>query len=91
MNSKKAQKVSKALSDPHRLRIIEELKKKENTLYCCDLDSVLDLSQPSICHHLKILTDTEILIQEKEGKFVKYALNKELLDSYVRFIKSLVT
>jgi len=91
MNSKKAQKVSKALSDPNRLRIIEELKKKDNNLYCCDLENVLDLSQPSICHHLKILTDTEILLPEKEGKFVKYALNKDLLDSYVRFIKSLAS
>ena len=91
MNSKVAQKVSKALSDPNRLRIIEELKKKKDTLYCCDLDDVLNLSQPSVCHHLKILTDTEILISEKEGKFVKYVLNKELLDSYIRFIKSLTT
>jgi ArsR family transcriptional regulator len=89
MNQKKAQKISKALADPNRIMIIKEIKKKNDVLYCCDINDMLDLSQPSICHHLKLLTDTEILIPEKEGRNVKYKLNNEVLDEYIGFLQSL--
>jgi ArsR family transcriptional regulator len=89
MNQKKAQKISKALSDPNRVMIIKQIKKKDDVLYCCDINEVIDLAQPSICHHLKLLTDAEILSSEKEGRNVKYTLNKAVLDEYIEFIKSL--
>jgi len=90
MNPKKAEKISKALSDPHRLRIIQEIKTQDDILFCCELDKVLNLSQPSICHHLKILTDTELITPEKEGRYVKYRLNHEVLDAYISFLQSFV-
>jgi ArsR family transcriptional regulator, arsenate/arsenite/antimonite-responsive transcriptional repressor len=89
MNQKKAQKISKALSDPNRIMIIKEIKKKSDPLYCCDINDFIDLAQPSICHHLKQLTDTEILTSEKEGRYVKYTLNDKVLDEYIEFLQSL--
>lgn len=89
MELKKAEKISKALSDPHRMKIILEVRKQKDALYCCDLDSVVDLSQPSICHHIKQLTDTEILLSEKEGRNVKYTLNNQVLDEYITFLQTL--
>jgi ArsR family transcriptional regulator, arsenate/arsenite/antimonite-responsive transcriptional repressor len=89
MNQKEAQKISKALSDPNRIKIIKEIKKKNDALYCCDINDVIDLAQPSICHHLKMLTDTEILLSEKEGRNVKYTLNNKVLDEYIHFLESL--
>jgi ArsR family transcriptional regulator len=91
MNQKKAQRISKALSDPNRVMIIQQIKKKDDVLYCCDIHEVIDLAQPSICHHLKLLTDAEIISSEKEGRNVKYTLNKDVLDEYITFIKSLQT
>lgn len=91
MEHKKAEKISKALADPNRIMIIKEVKKKNDALYCCDIDEFIDLSQPSICHHLKQLTDTEILIPEKEGRYVKYALNNGLIEEYIDFLHSLKT
>jgi ArsR family transcriptional regulator len=89
MNAKKAEKISKALSDPNRIKILQEIKKQNDVLYCCDLDKVLTLSQPSICHHLKQLTDIEIITSEKEGRNVKYSLNNEVLDEYIEFLETL--
>jgi ArsR family transcriptional regulator len=89
MTSKKAEKISKALSDPNRIMIIKEIKNKNSALYCCDIHEVIDLAQPSICHHLKMLTDTEILLSEKEGRNVKYTLNNQMLDQYIDFLRSL--
>ncbi len=89
MNAKKAEKISKALSDPHRIKILQEIKKQNDVLYCCDLDKVLTLAQPSICHHLKQLTDNEIITSEKEGRNVKYSLNDAVLDEYIGFLETL--
>ena len=89
MNSKKAEKISKALADPNRLLILKEIKKQRDCLYCVDLNNIVDLAQPSIAHHLKQLTDTELILSEKEGRNVKYSLNNQVLDEYIAFLESL--
>ena len=89
MNQKQAEKISKALADPNRLLIIKEIKKQKNSFYCCDLENVVDLSQPSICHHMKLLTDTEVVLSEKEGRNVKYSVNNKVIDEYIEFLQTL--
>lgn len=89
MDAKKAEKISKALSDPNRLTILKEIKKNKDCLYCCDLNDMLNLAQPSIAHHLKQLIDTDLVTSDKEGRNVRYALNNEVLDEYISFIKGL--
>ncbi len=89
MNAKMAGKISKALADPHRLTILKELKKQKNCLYCADIGDVIELAQPSISHHLKLLTDVEIITSEKEGRNIKYKLNDKVLDEYITFLEEL--
>lgn len=89
MNPKKAEKISKALADPNRLKILKEIKKQKECLYCVDLNDIIDLAQPSVSHHLKLLTDSEIIIASKEGRNVKYQLNNDVLDEYIDFLQSL--
>jgi ArsR family transcriptional regulator, arsenate/arsenite/antimonite-responsive transcriptional repressor len=89
MNQKQAGKISKALADPNRLSIIKEIKKQKDGFYCAELENVVDLAQPSICHHMKLLTDTEVILSEKEGRNVKYSINNKVLDEYIDFLKTL--
>ncbi len=89
MNAKKAEKISKALADPNRLLILKEIRKQKECMYCSDLNDIVDLAQPSIAHHLKLLTDTELVISSKEGRYVKYKLNNDVLDEYIAFLESL--
>lgn len=89
MDAKRAERISKALSDPTRLKILDEIRKKENYLYCVDLYDNIKLAQPSISHHLKQLTDTAILLSEKEGRNIKYMLNNEVIDEYIDFLQGL--
>jgi ArsR family transcriptional regulator len=89
MNSKKAEKIAKALADPNRILILKEIRKQKECLYCMDISEIIDLSQPSISHHLKLLTDAEIVLSEKEGRSVKYKLNSKVLDEYIEFLESL--
>jgi len=89
MNSKKAEKIAKALADPNRLTILKELKKQKDCVYCIDLNDILDLSQPSISHHMKLLTDADLILSSKEGRNLKYRLNDQVMDEYIQFLESL--
>ena len=89
MDSRKFEKISKALSDSSRVMILQELRKRKECLYGTEDSDFLDLAQPSISHHLKQLVEAELLIPEKEGRNLKYVLNQEVLDEYIHFLKAL--
>ncbi|WP_447640423.1 MULTISPECIES: ArsR/SmtB family transcription factor [Chitinophagaceae] len=90
MENKKFEKISKALSDSNRISILQKFKKKKkDCVYCSDINETLDLTQPSISHHLKQLVDVDLLIAEKEGRNIKYYLNEEVLDAYINALSAL--
>ncbi|MEM2632509.1 MAG: metalloregulator ArsR/SmtB family transcription factor, partial [Nitrososphaerota archaeon] len=65
-------KIFKALSDPIRLEIINLLRKKE---WCtCDLIPYLNIVQPLVSRHLKILKDCGLIIDRKEGNKRIYSI-----------------
>lgn len=65
----------KALSDPTRLNIIYTLAKSPLCVH--DISNVLDMSQSSISHHLKVLRDTRLVKFKKQGKLVIYSLDDD--------------
>lgn len=65
----------KAMADPNRLRLLSMISASENSEACvCDLTGPLDLGQPTVSHHLKILVDAGILHREKRGVWAYYSL-----------------
>ena len=58
-------KIYKALGDPSRLRIIFTLSK--SPLCVCDIATLLDMTQSSISHHLRIMRDLNLVKFRKEG------------------------
>ena len=89
MDNKKIEKISRALSDAHRLTILQEFRKKADCLYCAEVHDILDLTQPSVSHHLKQLVEAELLLPEKEGRNLKYILNEEVLNEYISSLNDL--
>ena len=89
MDAKKAEKISKALADSNRLAILKEIKKSKGCLYCVDLNSIINLAQPSIAHHLKLLMDCDLVTSDKEGRNVRYYLNSKILAEYIGFLDGL--
>ena len=47
---------------------------------------MIDLTQPSISHHIKILVEAELIEPEKEGRNFKYTLNDQLVKEYMATI-----
>jgi ArsR family transcriptional regulator len=65
----------KALADPNRLRILNILSHR--SLCVCDLQAILDLSQPFISRHLAYLRRAGLVIDRRQGARVCYSLLPE--------------
>ncbi len=65
----------KALADPTRQKILEILLQGEKTV--TEIVEDFNLSQPTISHHLELLSRYGLLISRKEGKQVYYATDQE--------------
>lgn len=65
----------KALSDEIRVRIINLLFQSD--LYVCEIVEILNLPQSTVSRHLTILKNANIVINNKEGLWIKYNLNKD--------------
>lgn len=69
----------KAVADPTRLQILALIRQGENSQACtCDLTGPLNLSQPTISHHMKKLTEVGLLEAERRGTWVYYRINKTI-------------
>lgn len=66
-------KVFKALCDPKRLAILEQLRSGEKC--ACVLQEPMDLTQSGLSYHMKILCDSGIVTSRQEGKWTHYRLN----------------
>jgi ArsR family transcriptional regulator, arsenate/arsenite/antimonite-responsive transcriptional repressor len=86
---KQIEKISKALGDAHRLRILQYISRKGGCGQCSEIQDVIELTQPSISHHIKILTEAGLIEPEKEGRNHKYTLNERLLDDYTAMLDHL--
>lgn len=67
--------IFKSLSDPTRLKIIYLLSK--SSLCVCDIATILDMSQSSISHQLRVLRDSNLVKFKREGKLVIYSLDDD--------------
>jgi ArsR family transcriptional regulator, arsenate/arsenite/antimonite-responsive transcriptional repressor len=64
--------VMKALSDPNRVRIVKLLEHR--TMCVCELQALLQVAQPTVSKHLKILEHSGLVASFKEGLWVNYQL-----------------
>ena len=71
----------KALADPARLRLLSIVAASEGAEACvCDLIEPIGLSQPTVSHHLKVLTTAGFLERSKRGTWAYYKLIPGALD-----------
>jgi len=65
-------RVMKAASDGTRVKILKMLQHRE--LCVCEMQAVLDISQPSVSRHLKLMEDADLVRGEKDGMWSKFRL-----------------
>jgi ArsR family transcriptional regulator len=73
----------KALSHPARVRIVELIHERGGEICVCEFAGRLDLSQPTISHHLKILRDAGLIASRQEGTWVYHTVRRQAVAALV--------
>ncbi len=79
----------RAVVDPRRRQILQMLKQKGCCsiakplgLCACDIEQRLPLSQPTISHHMSVLTQAGLVEKEKHGQWVWYRRSEKALRQF---------
>ncbi len=71
----------KALADPARVRIVNALAMSAEPVCACEFEPALGLSQPTVSHHLKKLTDAGLLEREQRGRWAYFSLKRDAVET----------
>jgi ArsR family transcriptional regulator len=71
----------KALADPARVRIVNALARSDEPVCACEFEPALGLSQPTVSHHLKKLTDAGLLEREQRGRWAYFSLKRDAVET----------
>lgn len=77
----------KAFCDPNRLWILQTLKKQEQC--ACKLLELLNVGQSTLSHHMKILSDANVVNIRKDGKWCYYSLSNEGIQELEKYLHEL--
>ncbi|MBQ8435272.1 MAG: metalloregulator ArsR/SmtB family transcription factor [Oscillospiraceae bacterium] len=80
--------IFKALSDNTRFKIILMLSHTEKMCACKILEK-FEITQPTLSHHMKILSECELVNTEKIGKWSHYSLNRNTISEFKQFINNI--
>ncbi len=81
--------VFKALADENRLHVVEILAGRGETCACELLDE-LDVTQPTLSHHMKVLCDCGLVTCRKEGRWCHYTVVPEAARELASFFSAMV-
>ena len=87
MDTKKAAKIFKALSNANRLELFFKIANMHESsfeagceCFVTDIISSLNIGAPTISHHIKELVNADLISTEKKGKFLICRVNEELIE-----------
>ena len=77
----------KAFADENRIQILELLRDGERC--ACRLLEEMNITQPTLSHHMKILCDSGIVVGRKEGKWMHYSISEDGLENVRNYLEEL--
>ena len=87
IDEKRTATVFKAFCDENRIRILDMLSTGEKC--ACRLLEEIDVTQPTLSHHMKILCDSGIVVGRKEGKWTHYSISQKRIDEAQKYLDTL--
>lgn len=86
MTSEEFVAIAKALADPTRVKILQEIRTGDDASMCCsEVCECFDLSQPTISHHVGTLEAAGLLKVKRLGQYRVLAVNEKLLGEFGKF------
>ena len=86
-DEKRTVAIFKALCDENRIRIMKLLQSGEKC--ACVLLDDLQITQPTLSHHMKILCDSDLVVGRKEGKWTHYSISPDGASAALRCLRDL--
>jgi ArsR family transcriptional regulator len=90
MDREQIERISKALGDSTRLRIFEAISSKSH-MACQDLVAMRGVTPATVSHHMKILSDANLIRCRREGQFVFSEAIPETIDAYSKALAKIAT
>jgi len=88
MNDRRFQKVAKALADPRRFGILQTIAGSNAGKICSgDVCETVTVAQATVSHHLKELTEADLITPNSEGQFKYFSINYETIVDYIGELK----
>ena len=87
MTEENLSELCKALGDPNRLKIIKLLTDGEQC--ACKLLEAFQITQPTLSHHMKILSETGLVSGRKEGKWTYYSISCCMFKEFKAYFDSI--
>ena len=84
MDNKKIASMFKAFCDENRIQILELLQGGERC--ACSLLEEMQITQPTLSHHMKILCDSGVVVGRKEGKWMHYSISEDGLENVMNYL-----
>ena len=84
MDERKTALIFKAFCDENRIRILKMLTSGEKC--ACKMLEELNVTQPTLSHHMKILCDSGVVVGRKEGKWMHYSISEEGLEKAQKYL-----
>ena len=89
LDEKKIAVVFKAFCDENRVKILQLLQNGEKC--ACKLLDEMNITQPTLSHHMKILCDSGIVVGRKEGKWMHYSISEDGINTAIDYLCKLKT
>jgi ArsR family transcriptional regulator, arsenate/arsenite/antimonite-responsive transcriptional repressor len=70
----------KALADPARVKIVGRIAAASGPVCACEFNGTLGISQPTVSHHLRKLTEAGLLEREQRGKWAYFSLKRDAVE-----------
>lgn len=89
LDDKRVAAIFKAFCDENRIRIIKLLRSGEKC--ACKLLEEINVTQPTLSHHMKILCDSGIVVGRKEGKWTYYSISEKGVEQAKECLRQMTT
>ena len=81
------QNIAKALADPRRYEILKKISCSAQPLACESVRGCIEITAPTLSHHMKELEGAGLVTVRRSGKFINYEFRRDVLESFLTSLR----